>query len=43
MSIVAILSFEGADDLYKRMLALAAAGRNEWEEVNRSGGLLPPS
>ncbi|GAQ80416.1 hypothetical protein KFL_000530420 [Klebsormidium nitens] len=39
MSIVAILSFEGADEQYKRLLALAAAGRKEWEEVNGSGGL----
>jgi hypothetical protein len=36
MSIVAILSFEGADELYKKMLTLAAAGRGEWESLHGS-------
>lgn len=43
MSVVAVLSAEGAEDLLARSLALAAEGRRRWEAAQRTAGGLGPS
>lgn len=36
MSTVAICDYDGANDLYKEMLRLAAIGRQQWQEIHGS-------
>ena len=35
ISCVAILDYNGADDVYKHMVALAASGRETWEQEHQ--------